>query len=88
MEKVLELKLNQVCQNLSIFSNVVHLCCSSAAEPVSMHHCDGNETTVYKTKIAAIHPFCYQLLHPLFLPRLTETIVLLYLGMLIFAKCF
>lgn len=42
-----------------------------------MHHYDGNEITVYKTKIAAIHPFYYQLLHPLFLLPLTETMVLL-----------
>lgn len=66
VEKVLELKLNQVCQNLSILSNIVYLCCSSTAEPALMHHCDGNETTVCKSKIAAIHPFYYQLLHPLF----------------------
>lgn len=87
MEEVLELKLGQICQNLSIFSKIAHLC-SSSAEHVSMHQYDGNEATVYKINIAAIHPFCYQLLHPLFLLPLTETMVLLYLGMLMFAKCF
>lgn len=87
MEEVLESQLSQVCQNLSVFSKIVHLC-SSSAERVSMHHYDGTETTVYKINIAAIHPFCYQLLHPLFLLLFTETMVLLYLGKLIFAKCF
>lgn len=87
MEKVLELKLNQVCQNISIFSNIVHLF-SGTIEPVSVHHYDGSETTVYKSKIAALHPFCYQLLHPLFLLFVAETMVLLHLGMLLFANCF
>lgn len=83
VEKVLELKLNQVCQNHSILSNIVNLC-SSTAEPVLMYHCDGNETTIYKSIIVAIHPFYYQLLHPVFLLPLTETMVLLYLDINIF----
>lgn len=56
LEKVLELKLNQVYQNLSIFSSVVFLCCCSTAEPVLMHRYNGNETTAYKIKVSSIHP--------------------------------